>query len=167
MNIILIGMPGAGKSTIGVIAAKMANLHFLDTDLLIQQRENEYLWKIIDKKGVDYFLQLEETTILNTFFDHHVIATGGSAVFSEKAMAYLKSKGTVVFLDVPLKELQKRVNNFITRGVVSRNGRSLAEIYEERYPLYQKYADVTIKCSGKSMEQIASIVAQIKNQDSN
>jgi len=157
-NLILIGMPGAGKSTVGVLCAKMLQMDFADTDLLIQNQTGELLWKTIEKVGISQFLLLEEAVILKQEFRNTVIATGGSAVFGQNAMQHLKQTGTAVFLDVPLKELKKRIRNFATRGIVADPANSLDDIFDERYPLYQKYADITVNCSGLCLEETAQAV---------
>lgn len=157
-NLILIGMPGAGKSTVGILCAKMLKMDFIDTDLLIQKRTGELLWKTIERCGIGNFLLLEEEVILQHTFQNSVIATGGSVVLGSKAMKYLKEIGCVVFLDVSLHELQKRIDNFATRGIAAEPTKSLNDLYLERLPLYQKYADITVNCSGYSLELTAQAV---------
>ena len=153
-SIILIGMPGAGKSTIGVILAKAAGLRFCDTDLLLQQRENKLLQQVIDQRGIAYFKQSEEQCILAEDFRRTVVATGGSVVYSQKSMEHMAKFGVTVFLEVPLQELARRVKDFSSRGVIGEGG--LARIYEERMPLYRRYAQITIGCAEKGAEQIVS-----------
>ncbi len=144
-NIILIGMPGSGKSTAGVLLAKAAGMHFADTDLLIQQKTGMLLQELIDARGMNGFIKTEGEIIAEAEFSDTVIATGGSAVFSENAMRVLKSGGTTVFLDAEPAELEKRINNITTRGIAMRPGQSLKSVYDERLPLYLKYADFTVK----------------------
>lgn len=152
-NIVLIGMPGAGKSTVGVLLAKSTLRSFVDTDLVIQQREGKSLCEIIEKEGTDRFLAIENETIASCSFDCCVVATGGSAVFGEQAMDHLRHDGTVVYLKLPVDEIKKRICDIHSRGVAVRSGVTLEEIFEERKPLYEKYADFTVDCSGLNAEQ--------------
>ena len=143
-NIVLIGMPGAGKSTVGVVLAKTAALEFVDTDLLIQKQTGRKLQEIIDNDGIDAFLKIEGEVISKVDCKNSVIATGGSAIFSENAMNNLRRNGIIVFLDVPLKEIKRRVDNITTRGIAMKPGETLETVYNERLPLYKKYADITV-----------------------
>lgn len=143
-NIVLIGMPGAGKSTVGVVLAKTAALEFVDTDLLIQKQTGRKLQEIIDNDGIDTFLKIEGEVISKVDCKNSVIATGGSAVFSENAMNNLRRDGVIVFLDVPLTEIKRRVDNITTRGIAMKSGETLETVYNERLPLYKKYADITV-----------------------
>ena len=143
-NIVLIGMPGAGKSTVGVVLAKTAALEFVDTDLLIQKQTGRKLQEIIDNDGIEAFLKIEGEVISKLDCKNSVIATGGSAVFSESAMNNLSRNGIIVFLDVPLDEIKCRVNNITTRGIAMKPGETLETVYNERLPLYKKYADITV-----------------------
>lgn len=151
-NIILIGMPGSGKSTLGVVLAKVLGMGFSDMDLLIQQRAGRRLQEVLDTDGLDAFLKLEEETLLSVTAENMVLATGGSAILSERAMLHLKTLGTVVYLDVPYKTLERRIKNISTRGIASAPGQSLSDIYNFRTPLYARYADVTVKPKSKSFE---------------
>ena len=152
-NITLIGMPGAGKSTIGVILAKSLLCDFTDTDLIIQKKTGKSLCDIIDERGTDGFLQLENEIVCQQNFENAVIATGGSVVYGDEAMAKLKEISTVVFLDVNVQELEKRLSNIKTRGVAMKKGTTVAELYKERLPLYKKYADITLDCTGLTAEE--------------
>lgn len=156
-NIILIGMPGAGKSTLGVVLAKILNYSFIDADLLIQSQCDKTLQKIIDACGPDGFIEVENEVLCTLSADQSVIATGGSAVYSDEAMKHLSSIGTVVYLQVSLKELEKRLGGLYERGVVMKDGigMSLNALYKERIPLYEKYAEVTIDIDGLSVRDAA------------
>ena len=162
-NIVLIGMSGAGKSTLGVLLAKAAGLRFVDTDLVIQQRENRLLQQIIEQDGNESFIKAEQSAILSLELEGYVIATGGSAVYSELSMRHLKKGGTVVFLHVPFSEIEKRLVNVNTRGIVFRGGKNLRDIYDERLKLYEEYADIIINCSDFSVEEnVRKILELIK-----
>lgn len=157
-NIILIGMPGAGKSTVGVILAKTLGMKFTDTDIAIQEHAGRLLQEIIDKEGTGAFLAIEERTILSRHFHHAVIATGGSVVFSMRAMKYLKSGGVVVYLKISFEEMAQRLRNITTRGIVLIAGQSLRDMYDQRIPLYETYADITIDWSDEDFENIVEKV---------
>lgn len=163
-NIILIGMPGAGKSTLGVVLAKILGYEFIDADLLIQGKLDKTLQKIIDACGPDGFIEVENEVLCTLSTSHAIIATGGSAVYSDEAMKHLSSIGTVVYLQVSYEELENRLGGLHERGVVMENGigMSLADLYEERVPLYEKYADLTIDINGLSVRDAArKLVDQI------
>ena len=151
-NIVLIGMPGCGKSTVGVILAKAAGYDFIDTDLLIQKQEKARLAEIIQKEGNERFLQIESDVISNLNATRTVIATGGSAVYSENAMRHLKKNGLVIYLEASLPELKIRLNDLKARGVVLPEHTSLEELYEERTALYKKYADIVVNEAGEGPE---------------
>ena len=160
-NIILIGMPGCGKSTVGVILAKTLGIGFVDTDLIIQQRENRLLQNIIDADGIDYFLYCEADAVKSLDCDNCVVATGGSVVYREDAVQHLKSNGKIIFLDVPLDEIKRRLNNINTRGIAAKKNKSIEDIYNERIALYNKYADVIIKTDGESVEKTVEKICKI------
>lgn len=160
MNIILIGMPGSGKSTVGVILAKSLGVDFIDTDLLIQHREHRLLQDIIDKDGIDFFLDRECDAVLSVDCDNAVIATGGSVILREEAMAHLKKNGTVIFLDVPVSELESRLSNIKTRGVAAEKGETVKDIYNKRISLYKKFADITVDASALSREETVNIICE-------
>lgn len=152
-NIILIGMPGAGKSTVGVVLAKALGLQFADTDLLIQGKAGKTLQSIIDNEGIEAFLKTEEEVLSSLSLQGFVIATGGSAVLSHKAMIKLKENGVAVFLDLPIEEIKKRVNNITTRGIAMDKGDSLDKVFNTRLPLYGKYADITVCTQALTLEE--------------
>ncbi len=159
-NIILIGMPAAGKSTIGVLLAKTILKGFVDTDLIIQSRYGCGLCDIIEKEGTDAFLQIENDIICSEEYRNSVVATGGSAVYGEGAMSHLKADGIAVYLEISLDEIKKRIGNITTRGVAMKNGTTLEELYEERLPLYNKYADITVSCNNKTAEEIVTEIVE-------
>lgn len=152
-NIVLIGMPGVGKSTIGVILAKMIGYQFTDADLLIQKQEGKLLHEIIAEKGTDGFIEIEERVNASIEASHTIIATGGSVVYGKKAMEHLSRIGTVVYLKVPYDTLEKRLEDIKGRGVVLKEGQTLRTLYDERTPLYEKYADIEISEDGLNVEQ--------------
>lgn len=160
MNITLIGMPGAGKSTVGVILSKIVNLNFTDTDLLIQQSQGQKLCDIITQKGVPSFLDIEKDVITNTAFHNTVIATGGSVIYKKETMEYLKSLGKIVYIDVSLEEISHRVKNMQKRGVVALHAQTIEELYTERKPLYEQYADLAVCTDGLSLEESAVKIAE-------
>ena len=151
-NLILIGMSGAGKSTLGVLLAKSLGRNFFDTDLLIQQREGKLLQRILDEDGIGYFLRAEERAIRSLRLRGCVIATGGSVVYSHAAMSHLSSCGRVIYLKVDYEELSARLSNIKNRGIVFKGASDLRSVYEERLPLYEKYADLTVDCTGRDVE---------------
>lgn len=159
-NIILIGMPGAGKSTIGVLLAKSMLMDFTDTDLLIQKKHSSALCDIINKLGIEAFLGIENEVICEAEFSNCVVATGGSAVYGEKAMEKLKSCGVAVYLKVTPEELEKRISNIHTRGIAMKQGTSIPELYAERASLYEKYADITVDCTALTPEQCVDEIAR-------
>lgn len=152
-NIILIGMPGSGKSTCGVLAAKALLKNFFDTDLLFQGLEEKRLQDIIDDDGIEYFLSAEERAILSLDINATVVATGGSVVYSDKSMEHLKKSGKVIYLHLSYDTMVDRIKNITTRGVVVKEGDSLKDMYNERLPMYQKWADVVINCDNNTVEQ--------------
>lgn len=143
-NIVLIGMPGSGKSTLGVLLAKALGYSFVDTDLIISRMAKKPLQKILNEDGLDSFLQLEQKVGEELECDTTVIATGGSMVMSESAMQNLKKNGKVLYINVPLDEIKNRVTNIKTRGIAFRKGETLDDVYRVRVPLYEKYADITV-----------------------
>ena len=155
-NVILIGMSGAGKSTLGVLLAKALGKDFVDTDLIIQQRTNRLLQQILDEEGTERFMEIEEAVVSELSLKNTVIATGGSVVYSEAAMRALKSGGVAVYLAVDYPELAARLSNITTRGIVFKDAHDLRGVYEERLPLYERYADLRINCTGQGVEQSVS-----------
>ncbi|MDR0314419.1 MAG: shikimate kinase [Oscillospiraceae bacterium] len=157
-NLILIGMPASGKSTIGVVLAKTLGMDFTDTDLIIQKREGKLLQQIIDEEGLKKFLKAEQDAILSIEAENTVIATGGSAVLSDKAMRRLKDFGKIIYLYADCKILEKRLYNIETRGIAKEKNESVIEIFDKRKDLYKKYADITIEAGNFSVEQIVKII---------
>ncbi len=157
-NLILIGMPGAGKSTIGVLLAKELLYSFMDTDLLIQERESRALQTIIDSDGLKNFLIKEEEALLSVNVKKTVIATGGSAVYSQSGITHLKKNGITIYIDLPFSEINRRINNMSSRGIAMPGGMTLFDLYNERVPLYKKYADITADCSGIDIEKSVKLI---------
>lgn len=160
-NIVLIGMPGAGKSTVGVVLAKSMGYTFLDSDLLIQDKHKKLLHEIIEERGIEGFWQVENEVNAGIDTEKSVIATGGSVIYEEEAMAHLKSIGIVVYLKLSLEELAVRLGDLNERGVTLKEGQDLEGLYAERIPYYERYADITIDCDDTL---IRDIVAQIKRE---
>lgn len=158
-NLILIGMPGSGKSTVGVLLAKRTARAFVDTDLLIQTAVGRPLQEIVDSEGYAALRRIEEEVLLGIECRNHVIATGGSAVYSDKAMRYLKTGGRVVFLDVDLVRLQERVGDFSQRGLAKRPDQTFEELFDERGALYRRYADITVQGSGLDQDEVCEEIA--------
>jgi len=164
-NIILIGMPGSGKSTIGVVLAKVLGYDFIDSDLLIQKATNRLLWQIMDEDGIDGFNKVEEEVNSSIEATNSVIATGGSAVYGEKAMKHLGDIGTIIYLDVSYQTLKNRLGDLKKRGVVLKPNQTLKDLYIERLTLYKKYAHITINADHMNIPQtIDSIVNALKSK---
>ncbi|PKG33996.1 shikimate kinase [Methanoregula sp.] len=155
-NIVLIGMPGAGKSTVGIVLAKAVKMKFVDTDLFIQEETGRHLQEILDTEGTTTFQKREEEIILSHQFHNTVIATGGSVVLSPKAMKHLKRDSLIIYLNVSLAEIERRLVNITTRGIVLEQGQTLHAVYDQRIPMYEKYADITINCSGLDFEGVVA-----------
>ena len=161
-NIVLIGMPASGKSTTGVILAKILRYAFLDTDLLLQESTGRGLQEMIDTDGIEAFNALEESVVLSVRAERTVIATGGSVVYSERAMEHLRAGGKVVYLKLGCEQIERRLDNILTRRVVMSPGQTLRDVYDERISLYEKYADVTADADTDSIERTAeNIIKQL------
>lgn len=152
-NIVLIGMPGCGKSVTGVVLAKSLNKSFVDTDLLIQEREGRSLQDIINEDGTERFKEIEREVLVSLDTENTVIATGGSAVYYPDAMEHLGEGGDIIYIEAPLEVIEKRLKNIKTRGVAMEKGQSIAELYASREPLYRKYADITVMTDRGSVER--------------
>jgi len=160
-NLVLIGMPGSGKSTVGVCLAKRTARDFVDTDLLIQTSRKRKLQAIVDTDGYMALREIEESILLDLRVQNHVIATGGSAVYSERAMSHLKADGLAIFIDVDLAQLESRIHDYGTRGLAKRPDQSLADLFHERCGLYRKYADITITCTaGMTQEDVCARIME-------
>lgn len=162
-NVTLIGMPGSGKSTIGVILAKALGYQFLDTDLVIQKQEKRNLSQIIAQEGPERFKEIENRVNASVDVTETVIAPGGSVIYCEEAMKHLRSIGKVVYLKISLESLSKRLGNLRGRGVLLKEGQTLKDLYEERVPLYEKYADIVVDEEGKDLEESLAAVLEIIN----
>ena len=152
-NIILIGMPTSGKSTVGVILAKLLGMDFVDTDLIIQKREKRKLSQIIEQDGLEGFLAIENKVCCDVDLQNTVIATGGSVVYGEKGMEHLKSIGRIIYLEIDYETLQTRLHHVKQRGVVLKPGQTIKELYDERVTLYKKYADIVLSEEGQGIEE--------------
>ncbi|MBQ6635279.1 MAG: shikimate kinase [Lachnospiraceae bacterium] len=162
-NLILIGMPASGKSTVGVILAKVIGFDFIDSDLLIQRREGMRLSEIIEKKGVDGFIEVENEVNASIEAEQSVIATGGSAVYGKEAMEHFREIGAVIYLQVDYEVIRKRLHNIKRRGVALRENQTLRDLYDERCALYEKYADMIVReGSGEIEDVVARIIRTIK-----
>ena len=159
-NITLIGMPGSGKSTLGVLLAKTLGFGFVDTDLVIQQREGDLLQNILDKVGTEAFLDLEADAICSVDCEKTVIAPGGSVICRERGIEHLRSLGPVVYLRIPCDVLEQRIHNMGSRGIAFRPGETLKDIYDYRTPLYKKYADIVVDGDKGSLEETLAAVLQ-------
>lgn len=163
-NLIFIGMPASGKSTIGVVTAKHLGYRFIDTDLLIQEKEGKLLREIIAEKGTDGFLALEEEVNASVQAERAVIAPGGSVVYCEAAMKHYKEIGTIIYLHVPYTEIEERIQNARNRGVVLKEGQTLRDLYEERVGLFERYADIRISEVGLTMgETVEKVLAILRD----
>ena len=167
-NIVLIGMPGSGKSTVGIILAKMTSKDFIDTDVLIQLHAGRTLQDIVDKDGHMVLREIEEQVLLTIDADNHVISTGGSAAYSKPAMMHLRSKGVVVYLHADLETLQQRIGNFETRGLAKKADQTFEDLYIERLSLYNQYSDITVESGGFTQEEVCSeIILKLAATDLN
>lgn len=153
-NIVLIGMPGSGKSTVGVVLAKSMGMQFIDSDLVIQEQYGKLLHELIEENGIEGFLKIENNINSSLHNSNCVIATGGSAVYGQDAMEHLNKIGTVVYLKLSLKEIAERLGDLNKRGVTLKQNQTLLDLYQERVPLYEKYAQLTISCDGKMIREI-------------
>ena len=162
-TIALIGMPGAGKSTVGVVLAKVMGYRFVDSDLVIQEKTGKLLSEIIEERGTEGFLEVEDRINAGLICEKSVIATGGSVVYCKNAMEHLKEISTVIYLKLPYERVEKRLGNLKDRGVALKEGQTLKDLYEERCPLYEKYADVVVEADTTSVERcMRRIVESIK-----
>jgi shikimate kinase len=159
-NLILIGMPGAGKSTVGALLAQALKRPFVDTDALIESAQGVSLQTIVNNRGHLALRAIEETLLCALDYENHVIATGGSAVYSAAAMQHLRQLGAVIYLQLDLPTVAQRIANFSQRGLVRRSDQSLADLYRERVPLYERYADIAIACSNRSADQVCDAIVQ-------
>lgn len=163
-NIVLIGMPGVGKSTAGVVLAKVLGYEFIDADLIIQQQEGKLLREIIAEVGTDGFIEVENRVNSQIEVEKSVIATGGSVVYGKEAMQHLREIGTVVYLKVSYDILEKRLHDIKGRGVVLKDGQDLRGLYEERVLLYEKYADITVCEDNLNVEQTIEKITEQLNK---
>jgi len=166
-NIILIGMPGAGKSTIGVVLAKKLGYEFIDSDIVIQNHYKKILQELINEHGTDGFEKIENDVNKNLNTQNSVIATGGSAIYGKEAMEHFDSIGTIVYLNLPYEEIEQRLGNLEERGVTIKKGQTLKDLYNERTPLYKKYSNLTINCQGKTIREIVEEISANSNIQEN
>ncbi|MBH5316271.1 shikimate kinase [Paenibacillus sp. GSMTC-2017] len=167
-NIVLIGMASCGKSTLGVLIAKELGMSFIDTDLIMQQTYGKPLWKLLDDYGSDQFIKKESHVICSLDCTNTCISTGGSAVYSEKAMTFLKQGSDIVFINLSHPNIEKRLANtdITSRGIVIENGKTLLEVYNERKILYSNYADYTIEADDKSLENLVADIVRLFTKES-
>ncbi len=159
-NIVLIGMPGAGKSTIGVVLAKNLGIAFIDSDLVIQETKNKKLHELIEELGLDGFLEIEGRINASINPKAAVIATGGSVVYCENAMKHFNEIATICYLKLSYKSIEERLGDLQERGVVLKEGQTLRSLYDERVPLYEKYANMTVECENKNIREIVMEIAK-------
>lgn len=160
-NIVLIGMPGAGKSTVGVVLAKRLGMSFMDSDLVIQEQEGRTLHEIIEQQGTEGFLVIEDKVNAAINPQNTVIATGGSVVYGNNAMEHLSEIGTVCYLKLSYESIRDRLGDLAQRGVVLKDGQTLMDLYHERTPLYEKYARLVIDCENKNIREVVGEIARI------
>lgn len=158
-NIVLVGMPGVGKSTIGVLVAKRLGMPFVDTDISIQAKTGKQLHEIISEHGIEYFKLLEEQYICEINDRNTVIATGGSVIYSERGMRHLKNHGLILWLSLSYENLVERLGDLDARGVIRADGQSLLDLYREREPLYERYADLRVDCDGMNHCELIDRIA--------
>ena len=159
-NVVLIGMPGSGKSTVGVVLAKALGYNFVDSDLVIQKETGKRLFEIIDEVGIDEFLNIENRINAALSVEKSVVATGGSVIYGEEAMEHLKSIGKVIYLKTDYESLEMRLGNLLKRGVAIRSGNTLLDLYNERVPLYEMYADITIDTKNKGIREVVEDISK-------
>lgn len=160
-NIVLIGMPGAGKSTVGVVLAKKLGMSFMDSDLVIQEQEGKTLHEIIEEKGTEGFLEVEDRVNATINPKNTVIATGGSVIYGSNAMAHLSEIGTVCYLKLSYESIDERLGDLAQRGVALKDGQTLMDLYEERTPLYEKYANLVIDCENKNIREVVGEISRV------
>ena len=163
-NIVLIGMPGCGKSTVGVLLAKSVGKAFIDTDVVLQAKEGKKLQPMIEEIGIDAFLEKEQNAILSLDCEHTVIATGGSVVYGAEAMKHLHRNGVVVYIKLPYNVFRRRLSNLATRGVTLKEGQTLFDLYNERIPLYEATADLVCESEGCEIEDTVERIASLVNE---
>lgn len=159
-NVVLIGMPGAGKSTVGVVLAKKLGYVFLDSDLVIQERQGKLLHELIEEHGIEGFWQIEEQVNASLEVERTVVATGGSAIYEPRAMEHLRRLGTVVYLKLSYEAIDQRLGDLNERGVTLKEGQNLRSLYEERVPLYEKYADIRVDCEEMQIREVVEAIAE-------
>ncbi len=159
-NVILVGMPGCGKSTVGVLAAKALMMDFVDTDLILQKQGGKPLQQMVDELGTEGFSKAEEDCICSLHFENTVIATGGSVALEERAMEHLKKEGRVVFIHLSYEEIEKRLKNIKTRGIAMKKGQTLRDLYDMRQPYYFRCADAVLEADGLDIEQTVAKLVQ-------
>lgn len=161
MNITLIGMPGAGKSTVGVVLAKRMGMDFIDTDLIIQKEYNKTLSEIINEKGIEGFKKVENDVISKLELDNTIIATGGSAVYGKEAMKHLRDISKVVYIELSEENIEDRLGDLNERGVVLEDGETLQELYDERIPLYKKYAHIIVNADDMVLREVVKNIEKV------